>query len=303
MLYHEVAIEPAALMCDELQIYLRASFGLNHGRFVSALPRDWVNQVRRHANSLSDVNKKLRILNLLSKSEMSSMVIDLDRGGVNKEWIRSVQEQEAIRSFDAIIASSHLSIPCYAPEQVESYVVNSEIEIGHQEMTSKTTVQEVINGLRPFLLKNKCLTLVNAYQLLMTDRKSKYIFQELFSFWASHGGRDFTVICSRNHEKVIAQFEEESALLRQFLDRRKFKGSFKYIAVDDSSGSRLHERYLIGTLAGIELGYGLEMGTKPQSWKVLRAATHLEMKRKYMDRDVRDTYNTGLFLDFVYPIR
>lgn len=231
MLFHEVAIEPGALECDELQIYLKASFGLNRGRFVSALPRDWINQVRRHANALGDENKKLRISNLLCKSEISSMVIDLDRGGVNKEWIKSVQEQESIRAFDAIIASSPLPIPFYTPEQVESYVVDSEIEIGHLKLTATTAVEVVIDGLRPFLLKNRCLTLVNAYQLLMTERKSKFLFQELFSYWAAHGGRDFTVICSRNNEKVKLQFEEEAVLLKKFLDRQKFKGSFKYIAL------------------------------------------------------------------------
>ena len=61
-----------------------------------------------------------------------------------------------------------------------------------------------------------------------------------------------------------------------------------YMKVNTDSG----ERYLIGSVCGLELGYGLETSSKPQAWKLLRQAPYSSVKQTFMDRDIRDAYDT-----------
>jgi hypothetical protein len=78
-------------------------------------------------------------------------------------------------------------------------------------------------------------------------------------------------------------------LIRGSLRQSKFKGKFLFIAVDDSR-NRIHERYLLGSYCGLQLGYGLELGPKPQTWQLLNESSFRHHKKTYFDQDIRDLY-------------
>ena len=293
-------MDPKLVSSETLQIYLRTCFGLDKGRFVSAFPKDWTNAVRRVANNNDDPYCKKRITSLLASPELSQSIVDLRGGQTIGSWKDLVCEAHKSRPFNAIVLDENLSeYPTYSVEDMGIYVSESDEEIGYVDISKESKPNEVVTTLAPFLIQNKRLTLVNAYQNLLADSKSRNLFKSLFSFWADRGGREFTVIRSRR-QLDYAQFKEESMLLEQFLRDRGFTGLFKYIAVDDAQKDRLHERYLIGPFSGIEMGYGLEINNKPQRWKILLKAPHLAVRRTFMDLDVRDNFAPNTWLEYTY---
>ena len=299
MLYHEVAVDPEALASDELQIYLKSVFGLGKGRFISAFPKDWANQVRRHANNSTDPYKKKRISSLLATPEFSQSIVDVGRGKVIGPWKEHVLAEHKINPFNAIFSTEKTTVPYYSVEEIDAYIAESDNQIGHLDVSRNLSTDDVVDALAPFLIQNRRLTLVNAYQLLLTETKTEHLFKKLFKFWAIRGGCDFTVIRS-TRSLTPGQFDKEAGLLEKFLWAQRFTGTFKYIAVDDSLNGRLHERYLIGPFSGIEMGYGLELNSKPQRWKILLKAPYIEVRRNYMDLDIRDNYAMGGWQEYLY---
>jgi len=307
MLFDEVAIEPNCIFQPGFDIYLKTLFGLDRGRVVSQLPRDWVNKIRSELRLITDESLKKKISTLLSSQSFINSLYDANRvwsTSNESDWLKSIEVSHSHKNFSAIINKSKYDSPIFFDiDNIDSYISESEKRIGHFEVNGLNELQ-IINDIEPFLSKNKCITLVNYSQSLLSNPKSEFLFKSIFEKWISLGGRSFKVIRSaRDTNRGIPGseiFETEKGLLRKYLKKINFIGNFEFIAVEDFQiKNRLHERYLIGSLSGLELGIGLEIAN--QSWKIINKSTYEIQKRRFMDKDIRDEFEK--YFSYVYPER
>ena len=284
MLFDEVAIQPECV-CDELVLEaLRHRFGWSQGRVVCAVPPDWTQRVRQLANTLPDGLTKSRIKDIGSRLPLVAPHLSYTK---QSSWREAVLDLHQRHPFDGVILREPPIEPgWYSPERIDDYLDTSEERIGHYELTRQNP-PDIVKALYGFLHINKRLVLVNAYQWFFTAPRNTALFFTMMKTWTELGGVQFRVIRSRRKDfaRWGAECERLAALLREI----HFKGQFSFIAVDDEA-DRLHERYLIGSICGLELGYGLEISSKPQSWKLLRQSSHAKLKQLYMDHDIRDAY-------------
>lgn len=286
MLFEEVAINPECA-CEEMVLdALRHRFGWSQGRVVSAIPANWKERVLQIANTMPDGLKKTRI------KEISSRLPLIPRGTVgnksNDAWLEVVADLHGRHPFAGIIDPGAPNQPnWYSPDRMDEYIDQSELRVGHFEVAYQKPA-DVVNGLSEFLRVNKRLVLVNSYQWFFQNRRTTDLFEQIMKAWIDQGGLSFRVI--RSMRKDHQYWSAECERLDIYLRRLRYKGDFTFISVQDDA-QRLHERYLIGSICGLELGYGLEIGGKPQTWKLLRQSSYVQAKQAYMDRDIRDAYS------------
>jgi hypothetical protein len=296
MLFHEVGVEPKAMLDLALEPYIRNAFGLNKGRLISRLPRDWLGEVRRQINQMPDSSQKMRIKNLINNQHFLNLIVDFDRPNIQGPWLDAVLKEHQLAPFSFVVsADEHRPPDIFDVSHIHDLIDASDSEVGFTEVKSKNS-QQLTNELSPFLRVNKSITLVNSSQSLVSRdsrASSAELFKEVFARWQKFGGIEFKVIVSIKRVNFVSDCEK----LGQYLLKQGFKGAFKFIAVQDET-NRLHERYLLGPHSGIELGYGLETSTRSQSWKILNKASFLNHKRRFMDLDIRDEYPE--YEEFIY---
>lgn len=297
MLYEEIGVEPQSLLDPQLGSHLRNSFGFDKGRLVSRYPRDWIGEVRMQINQLNDENLRIRLKNLLNSAQFLNLLVDFDRPNPRRGWLESALELHQEKPFNAILSASNNQPPLiYDVEHIQDLIDKSDENTGYLEVKSKK-VPELVLELTPFLKLNKTLVLENYSQTLLTSEKTRPLFESVFRNWQRTGGMEFKLIVSKRLNQRNNIFEQECKLLGKFLADTQFNGTFKYILIDDER-NKLHERYFLGGISGIELGYGLETSSYDHSWKVLNKATHSALKRKYLDADIRDEYPE--YMTFMY---
>jgi hypothetical protein len=284
MLFDEVAIQPECV-CDAAVLEaLRHRFGWSQGRVVCAVPTDWKQRVRQIANTLPDGLTKSRIKDIGSRLPLIAPHSACPQQTLWREAVADLHQRHA---FDGIIVREPVAEPgWYSPEQVDDYLDASEDRVGHYELANQQP-EAIVPALGGFLRVNKRLVLVNAYQWFFQKPATERLFRAMLKTWAEQGGVNFRVI--RSLRSDFRHWDRECRRLDALLREIRFKGQFSFIAVEDDT-RRLHERYLIGSICGLELGYGLETGNKPQTWKLLRQSSYAQLKQTYMDQDIRDAY-------------
>jgi hypothetical protein len=307
MLFDEVAIEPKCIFQIGFDIYLRTLFGLDKGRVISQLPRDWVNEIRSELKKITDESLKIKISTLISSQSFINALYDGKRRWntcQENDWLKNVEFCHNQKNLSAILNTSRNDTSVFFDlDNIDSYHSQSEKRVGHFELNGLNKL-EIISEIEPFLAKNKCITLVNYSQTLLTNEKSSTLFKLLFDRWKSLGGISFKVIRSSRDrgrgKSGLEILEEEKPLLRKYLKDSGYSGSFQFIAVDDTvRENRLHDRYMIGSISGLELGIGLEMENQP--WKIMLHSTYEKQKRRFMDKDIRDEFKKSF--SYIYPER
>ena len=285
MLFEEVAINPECA-CEEMVLdALRHRFGWSQGRLVSAIPENWKERVLQIANTMPDGLRKTRIKDISSRLPLIPR--GKESGKPKGTWLDVVADLHSRHPFDGIIDPAAPNQPnWFSPDRMDDYIDESEMRVGHFEVAYQKP-GDVVNGLSGFLRVNKRMVLVNAYQWFFQNRQTTDLFEHIMKAWIDHGGRSFRVVRSLRIDNQY--WSSECERLGVFLRRLNYKGDFTFIAIQDDA-QRLHERYLIGSLCGLELGYGLEIGGKPQTWKLLRQSSYIRVKQAFMDRDIRDAY-------------
>jgi hypothetical protein len=288
MLFHEIGVEPKSILELQFEPYLKSSFGLNKGLLISKFPRNWLDEVRQNINQLPDGIHKMKIKNLINNSHFMNLIVDFERSNPSSDWYAEAVKENAIRPFNALITKDINSPPLsFDVNHLHDLVDLSDADVGYCQVKSKS-VADLCSELTPFLKLNKSLVLESYSQTLLSSKKTKELFENIFFKWKKYGGVEFKVITSLPRLKIEV-FENECNLLKIFFTNNPFKGSFKFISVDDSL-NKLHERYLLGPLSGIELGYGLETSTRDHSWKLINRASFINNKRRFLDADIRDEF-------------
>jgi hypothetical protein len=217
-----------------------------------------------------------------------NLIVDFDRINICDDWYADAIKENTTKPFHALITKEINSPPLsFDVNHLHDFIELSDTDVGYCQVKSKG-VANLCEELTPFLRLNKSIVLENYSQTLLSSNKTRALFENIFFKWKSFGGIDFKVITSL-HRLKNEVFQTECDLLKPFFKDNLFKGSFKFIAVDDQL-NKLHERYLLGPLSGIELGYGLETSTRDHSWKLINKAAFIDNKRRFLDADIRDEF-------------
>lgn len=285
MLFDEVAINPECVRDEAVLDALRHRFGWSQGRLVCALPANWKERLLQIANTMPDGLMKSRIKDVSCRLPLVQLTpnVNSDRS----EWLAVVANLHQNHPFAGIVDPSAPNEPgWYSPDRMDDYIDQSERRVGHFEIAHQKPV-DIIRSLSEFIRANKRLVLVNSYQWFFQSRLTADLFEKFMKAWIKEGGQSFRVV--RSMRKDHQYWPVECDRLGTLLSQLNYSGDFTFIAIQDEF-KRLHERYLIGSICGLELGYGLEVGGKPQTWKLLRQSSYNQLKQAFMDRDVRDYY-------------
>ncbi len=297
-LFQEVALDPFCLQAPLILEGVNFKFGMTSGRYISAFPNDWKNKALQIINSLEDELYKKRAKAVLSKPDVLNCIITSDRKyRLDSEWIAEVIEASSAKPFGAIISNKIVPLEnSYIHDEFDDYIMNSDGEVGSINFTDIKSTDDFLKNISPFLKTNKKIALINKWQWLLTDNKRVADwFVTLMDFWIKCGGVEATVIRSANERKGFdhERFKKEGKLLDQYLSRKNFSGTFKYIAIDDSQ-NELHARALIGNVCGIHLDFGLEMTTKRHPWSLMNKASFQTEYHLYLENDIRNQYPNNL---------
>jgi hypothetical protein len=296
MLFDEVAIDPSCVIDLEVLSILRSNFGWNEGRVISELPSGWRHQVNSYTNELPDGYEKSIIKDYIQK--LNFPLLPFPKKIIKFEsWVELAEEASKVKYFAALISKSPSRSKCwFKPQEFPDYIDESKERLGHIDV-HRLSVNELVDTLDIFLKINKRLVLINADQRLF-NRVSTDLFKALFKRWSSYGGIEFKVIRSmRNNHGIDTFWKQECTSIEIFLQDIKYKGKFLLVAIDDENDRLLHERYLIGTVCGLQLGYGLEISEKPQSWDMINKAAFIKHQDKFLKLDIRDNYK---YKDWLY---
>jgi hypothetical protein len=296
-LFESVAIDPAVAKDEFVCMTLKHKFGLMNGRFIAGVPRDWSNFALQQINSVTDENKKRKLKDILRSLERDgAMVPENLKFDRTKPWIEVAFNESAKNIFDVLITDESVEFsPLYCTRNIDEYIEKSEDRVGYLDVSKLKEAKEFIPVLAPFLKKHKKIVLVNRHQWLMSSRKERDLFETVFRYWALLGGVDFTVIRSSierpdDPRPFSVNWRHEKDLLITYLDRIRFGGTFRFIAVNDEN-NRLHHRYLLGSYCGLSMDYGFEMVGKPHPWQLLNRAHFFDAKEKFFTGDVLSLYS------------
>lgn len=295
-LFESVAIDPAMTTNQMFCMVLKHKFGLLNGRFIVGVPRDWNNFALQQINSVTDENIKRKLKDILRSLDQAGGMIPenvaFDRA---KPWIQTTTSDSTRKVFDVLITDEIVEFnPSYNSQNIDEYIEVSEDRVGYLDVSSLREAKDFIPVLAPFLKKHKKIVLVNRHQWLLSTRKERELFEVVFQYWASQGGVDFTVIRSSvekpdDPRPFSDNWSKEKSLLSSFLNRIRYGGVFRFLAVNDER-NRLHHRYLLGNYCGLSMDYGLEMISKPHPWELMNKAHFLEAKEKFFLGDALTLY-------------
>lgn len=302
ILFQELALNPECISDPRFIPFLKWRVGMMNGRFISGFPRDWKNKALQAANKIEDEQIRKSIKETLSKPHIQSCILPTDRRYlVGSDWVESVVNISVNSPFDVVVSKQRLPIEnSFSIDELDSYVEKSDNVTGYIDFSNVKNVEVFRRLIAPFLLANKRICLVNKWQWLMTDkRKVLDFFKILMDVWIDAGGVEFVVIRSSNEKKGfdVDRWVEEKRLLDTYLTSKKFKGKFKFIAVNDSS-NELHARSFLGTNCGISLDYGFEVGVKRHPWRVMIPAAFNAEYQMFVESDIRDLYPD--YLEYVH---
>ena len=296
-LFEAVAIDPAMTKSKLVCMILKHKFGLVNGRFIAGIPRDWNNFALQAVNTLSDENLKRKLKEVLyGLTKNGAMVPESVAFDRSKSWAQAALSSNIVKqSVKVLITDESVQFePTFSSENIDDYIEESEGRIGYLDVSTLRSGKDFIPFLAPFLKKHKKIVLVNRHQWLLSTRKVRDLFETVFQYWILQGGVDFTVIRSSVEKRddplpFSTNWRNETELLRKYLNRVQFGGTFRFVAVNDER-NRLHHRYLLGNYCGLSMDYGFEIVSKPHPWQLLNRAHFLDAKEKFFIGDVLATY-------------
>ena len=212
-----------------------------------------------------------------------------------RSWIEAVTCDSTRRVFDVLLTDNGIEFnPSYSSENIDEYIECSEERVGYLDVSSLKLAKDFIPVLAPFLKKHRKIVLVNRHQWLLSSKKEKDLFEEVFQYWVSQGGVDFTVIRSSvekpdDPRPFSTNWNTEKKLLLNYLNRIRYAGVFRFVAVNDER-NRLHHRYLLGNYCGLSMDYGFEVVNKPHPWELMNRAHFLEAKENFFTGDALALY-------------
>lgn len=260
-MFYEYALEPAALSSWEATRYFLDAFGPWKGRFLAEYPKHWV-RLLLSGLACKEMEKK-RITARLELAKKNRVFYR--RSGTaydgTQTWIENAQQEHARQAFRAIIAC--------APSVADYVLEASSLDESHARW-------QVDSGR---LLSREPAVFVQALELLLTASSQFVIIDPYFRADQPDKTRPLTAFCtliSGKINEVQVHFADALgyALCMQHAERalpscvptgmKVSLHSWK----ERAGGPRLHNRYLLTDVGGVQFGDSIEHGDRGQQDRV-----------------------------------
>jgi hypothetical protein len=282
-LFHEVAIEPEAILRSDALTLLR-ELRLDHSRYIQALPEDlfieMVAIIKNHPDPTQ--HKKLAMLEAIRSSIISTRKKNIIERSKARNWRELVSIEGKAEPFDLLVGQSEI-IYRSDNKDLELYLFESDGELGSVTKAFRDP-DDWLQIIRPLIMSDNSLVIVDRY----FDPSHNY-YSRLFSNLA--GWLRQTRICqvrifigpptSKPNENsfTLTHFENVCDELYNIIvsEHSDFRGSLIVTYRTD-----LHLRYIGTKTCALELDYGFRLsGAKTYKVSVMRAAGIKDFKSQF----------------------
>lgn len=269
----EFAIEPTALKDFKDVRFVLGKFGFHEGRYIFALPSDWVKEVYAQIETLNDGPSKLRAKELLR-------ITHKERGGIvgsgvcfdrSKSWIQNVTG--CGRKIAGILVSKETKPEgdnCQSIEIVEESFFGST-----RESKVRATVEEFGRVAARLIEFSHEICLVDPYLF-----KNPHVHPSSLDVL-----KEFVRIGARGRCKGLVVYTEIKTS-REFL-KEHFQGTGVSILVrqieQGNADDDLHPRYLLSKFGGIRFDKGFMPEDIRRDVSAIDNGMHKELCKSYLD--------------------
>jgi hypothetical protein len=273
----EFAIEPTAFNDFKDVRFVLGKFGFHEGRFISALPSKWVNEVYAQLEKLPDGPSKLRAKELVRK-------IAKEYGGIGNSGV----------SFDPSKLWLTNAVTC--GNEFAGIIVSGETASGRQGDGYKT-IDEIDDSFFGSCREVKLLSTVEqfgrvatklldfSYEVFLIDPYFNFskpsnidVLKEFVRIGAKGKCKEFVIYTAAK----VNKFDAVEKILRQY-----FLGSGASIKVyhveQDVSEYDYHARYLLSQFGGIRFDKGFQAEDVLRDVAAIDIGMHSELRKMYLD--------------------
>jgi hypothetical protein len=260
-MFYEYALEPAAVTSWEAARYFLDAFGPWKGRFLAQYPKDWVRLLLSGLTCKEMEKKRITArLELAKKNRVFYRRLGTTYDGT-QAWIDNARQEHARQAFRAIIA-------CAA--SAEDYVLEaSSLDESHARW-------QVDSGR---LLSREPAVFVQALELLLTASSKVVIVDPYFRADQSDKTGPLTAFCNLirgriNEVQVHFGPKFGYAFCMQHAERAlpsSVPAGMKvslHCWTERAGGPRIHNRYLLTDVGGVQFGDSIEEGDPGQHDRV-----------------------------------
>lgn len=258
-MFYEFALEPAVITGWERARYFLERFGASRGRFLAKLPKTWARAVLESANC-GDVEKKrieTKLEQLVRNRAFSTRVVSDYPNAM--PWVDRAKAEHSKKPFRAIVAAGEGTAPIIAADKVSDEDPLWRVEQGQfvsREPNAFATALALLIGF------SKHLVVIDPH--FRANRSPRTEVLAVCSAALGPGSR-VDVHASLDYERApsyaVARQEAESELPRLIPAGLRVSVSFWNAR---SPGKRLHNRYVITDVGGVQFGDSIERGGTDQ---------------------------------------
>ena len=272
----EFAIDPSALRSFEDVRFVLGKFGFHEGRFISALPGKWVNDIYAQLEKLPDGNAKLMAKQIISNTK--------DRGGIvscgvgfdpTKSWLTNATT--CGKKFEGILVSSETisdaqGIGCKSIDAIDDSFFGS-----CREVRLRATVEEFGRIATRLLNFSHEVFLVDPY-FNFSSAKNIDVLKEFVHIGAKGKCKKFVIYT----DAKVNSFDGVEKILR-----KHFQGCGASIRVFhvNQGGAELeyHARYLLSKSGGIRFDKGFNYANELRDFGAIDINMHEDLCDSYLD--------------------
>jgi hypothetical protein len=259
-MFREYALEPALISSWDRARFFLDSFGPWKGRFLAEYPRQWKKMVFQGL-SCPDLEKK-RIterLNQLDKRVFSARMNAPYDGA--RPWIDNAHIEHLRSPFDAIIAREtsgqpHVLDGSEIDDRNELWRIDAGLLLDRDPNT-------YVHALRLLLAASRRVVLIDPYFRADQHQKRNPLIAVCVAVYPTATVEVHLSDGSRGYDKEVG---DAALALPKFLPPGV--EVTLYCWKERSGGPRLHNRYLITDVGGVEFGDGIELGDPGQQDRI-----------------------------------
>ena len=252
-MYKEVAFDPQCLCEFHYYALLKSQFGFEHGRYVVAPLKPWVQEAVKSikGSSLSPVKQKSikTYLNRLQRTKQDNPCILLpkDRASVTKavqDWLGWVESQQRHRQFNSVVSER----PVNCAIDYEQILLPAEQWNVPPSLLVDKTKQDIVKAVSPLIHLSSGLTIVDQYFSISNNPVLKGLIEQL-----------------QNHQQIgsltlvtsVKPADPHKVFQHEFVNQFAYLPAFKLIIAPERY---FHDRYMITDVATIKAGHGFSTG-------------------------------------------
>jgi hypothetical protein len=276
-MFREYALEPAALSSWEQFRFFLSQIGPWRGRFIAQYPKHWKRMVY-DALACADVARsriEARLATLDARVFSSRPGAPYDG---SRSWLRNALDEHARRPFHAIIAAS-VDAAAGAIDAAEINDDHPAWKLDQGDLIARDPVAFAV-ALRLLLAQSRRIAIIDPY--FRGDQRDK---RAPLTEFCIHVPSSSAVEIHASTIHVADDFFRQVAQQHLPADLPSGRGVTLHTWQQRPRGPRLHNRYLLTEIGGVQFGDGVETGNPGETDRIsiLEEATRAELWAQYVE--------------------